>query len=364
VKTSSVVLLLACYAFTAGAGAQTPTPKRPVTPSVQNDPLQNNPAMDTGVDVTASTAETNAYRADIRGLLKEQNFGALEQAATEARATRARFLGGWWKLRAFYAVVQVPVNPLPNGADWEAHLALLQSWAATMPQSITARVSLAHAYLKFAWVARGNGLADTVTPEGWKLFNARAAKAKAILDDAENLDAKCPDWYYAEMIAGLALGQDKTAQADLFHRAIAFEPEYLYNYTEYANYLLPKWYGNSGDAAQMANEVISDVGREQGEFLYFMIGGFVATNGSKTELAKMSWQRIQQGYATLQRLYGTSNEVVNEYALMAVKFNDLALAQQLFIQIGPYWNKAVWRSEGNFRSTRARIMAAGANGME
>ena len=43
-----------------------------------------------------------------RALLEQDNFSALEALAIEARATKARFAGGEWKLFAFYQSVTWP----------------------------------------------------------------------------------------------------------------------------------------------------------------------------------------------------------------------------------------------------------------
>jgi hypothetical protein len=65
------------------------------------------------------------------------------------------------------------------------------------PQSVTARVALARAYLNYAYDARGEGNAGTVSDSGWKLFAERTAEGKRILDEASALPTKCPEWYIA-----------------------------------------------------------------------------------------------------------------------------------------------------------------------
>ncbi|MFO1465163.1 MAG: hypothetical protein U1F35_01755 [Steroidobacteraceae bacterium] len=43
-----------------------------------------------------------------------------------------------------------------------------------------------------AWKARGDGFSNTVTPEGWKLFEERLAKARKLMDEAESFAATNP----------------------------------------------------------------------------------------------------------------------------------------------------------------------------
>jgi len=92
-------------------------------------------------------------------------------------------------------------------------------------------------------VARGNGLAPTVTEEGWRLFNERIQQSQSILERAEKLPKLCPQWYSEMMIVGLAQSWDAGRMKDIFDRGIRSEPDYFYLYRQYANYLLPKWDG-------------------------------------------------------------------------------------------------------------------------
>ena len=45
-------------------------------------------------------------------------------------------------------------------------------------------------YVQMAWLARGGGYADTVTRDGWKLFQERLATAENALTNAWRLDSK------------------------------------------------------------------------------------------------------------------------------------------------------------------------------
>ena len=47
---------------------------------------------------------------------------------------------------------------------------------------------------------------------------------------------------------------------DLFDRATKFEPEYFPLYRDFANYLLPKWEGEPGDATAFAKAAADRVG--------------------------------------------------------------------------------------------------------
>jgi hypothetical protein len=119
-------------------------------------------------------------------MLKEEEFKKLDCLADHARSDKERFPGGMWKLKELYIGVDEPV-PYPMHAtqqDWKALFDKLDRWVAARPQSITARVALASAYLGYASDARGEGTVDTVTENGWKLFGERIVKARQILQSA------------------------------------------------------------------------------------------------------------------------------------------------------------------------------------
>ncbi len=66
----------------------------------------------------------------------------------------------------------------------------------------------------------------------------------------------------------------------------------------------------------------------------------------------MSWPRVKQGYADLQRLYGTSNLKMNRFAYMSFVAGDKSSAHDTFALLGTSWNHVVWRSAENFESAK------------
>ena len=157
---------------------------------------------DLGVDIHAlhNFMDTAAH------ILKEEKFVELDCLADRARSGKERLPGGLWKIHLLYLGLRQPV-PYPVHAtqeDWTDLLQRLQRWAKARPESITARVALALAYLDYASDARGSGYANTVGESGWKLFGERTAEARRILEEASKLAAECPEWYVAmQMVLSL-----------------------------------------------------------------------------------------------------------------------------------------------------------------
>jgi len=296
------------------------------------------------------------YQKHIGTMLAQGDFSQLEKEAQKVRADKSRLQGGVWKLLGFYeGVGGPPTGEEASASDWKAHFAALKKWNAAYPESATARIALATAYLSFAWVARGGGYADTVSRSGWEQFGDRIALAKATLLEAAQLKEKCPYWYGAMQNVALAEGWDKAQARELFDQATAFEPTYYHYYRDYAKFLLPKWYGEEGETQVFAEETASRLSEPDASIVYFEIASLLACQCDKARdsLEKMSWPRVQKGFQQLSELYGTSNLKLNRFAYMSYLANDQRSARSVFPAIHDDWNSSVWGSAASFESARA-----------
>ena len=285
----------------------------------------------------------NNYQAAMAQLLEQEKFADLDCLADTARSHKEKFPGGFWKLHILYAGIEEP-QLHPTEDDWQEHLARLQRWVSARPASITARIALAGAYVDYAWVARGNGFSDSVSASGWRLFEERMQKAKDILDDAESLPAKCPEWY--EVMQSVAQGQSwepERAHA-LFQQAVDFEPGYYYYYRGYANFILPQWHGEEGDSERFAQESADRVGGAQGDILYLQIAANLICHckGDESTLKRLSWPRLQKGFSALEKQSGSSLAYMNLLAYTAVKESDSIVADQFFHRIGDNNDEKLW----------------------
>jgi hypothetical protein len=277
-------------------------------------------------------------------------FDALDQMADRLLRTKARNVGGGWKLDTFYAALE-PREPAD--AATEAHMAQLERWIAASKNSQTARVAMAKSLIRWAWVARGNGLEDTVTPEMDELFSDRIERSRKVLEDAAKVGTMCPEWYAAMMTVGLAQGWSRATMQELYNRATHFEPGYLEFYRAYANYLLPKWEGKPGDAPAVAKTAADRAGGDEGDLIYFEFATIVIKRGNGGIPTKqMDWERIKRGGDVLEKQYGESRTTINQFAFMAWRYRDAAAAGPAFAAIGDKWAPAVWKQKANFDKAR------------
>jgi Domain of unknown function (DUF4034) len=297
----------------------------------------------------------------VRTALINEKFDDLDRFADLFRREKTRVNGGEWRLRQFYVALDAPQLTDKDTID---HLAHLQKWIDTRPESITARVAMATSLTRWAWVARGSGYANTVTPEGWRLFDERIAKARQVLEGAANMRTMCPQWYSEMMTVGLASSWNDRQVKDIFERGIQFEPDYYYLYDQYANYLLPKWDGKPGDAAKFAKASADRIGGDDGDLIYYHIARAIIRRNEDANARPrdVDWQRIQRGYQVIGSRYGVTRGNENELAFLAYMYRDAAVAKAQFALIGDNWSKGVWNTKKYF--DRARDWAQGRSGAD
>jgi Domain of unknown function (DUF4034) len=290
-------------------------------------------------------------RVEWRNLFNQGSWAELEVIAGQLRSQRLRLKGGNWQLRAFYATISPAGPQTATDAAWDAQIARLKDWEREEPESATPHIAEADAYLKYAWKARGNGYADTVTGQGWKLFGERVQNARAALEVASKTGRSDPEWYLAMQTVALAQSWDRPQVDGLIDAALKAEPGYFYFARAEANYLLPKWYGKPGETESFSETVADRIGGPEGDATYFLIASGVNCC-RKTQAPGFSWERVRRGYTALEQLYGTNNYQRNAIAFLALRAGDTATAQQAFARIGNDWDQTVWRSKARFDASR------------
>ncbi|RYD75276.1 MAG: hypothetical protein EOP84_18570, partial [Verrucomicrobiaceae bacterium] len=210
-------------------------------------------ASDLVVTADAELVEADAFRKEIRGLAREQNWAALDARAEELRKNKARFSGGAWKIRHFYE----SVNPYPSLAPW---VEASRRWMLQRPQSITAHVAHADALVGYAWAARAEPDAKKMSPEVAKLLKDQLDEAWGVLEKAKAFPEKDPYWWSVALTAAANLDSERERYDQLFDEAIAVEPGFFPYYFQKARYLLPRSHGKAGEWEQFAAEAAQKPG--------------------------------------------------------------------------------------------------------
>lgn len=304
----------------------------------------------TAIPADEDTTHQGRWRLALEADLIAEKFDDLDRLAETYRRDKGRLPGGDWKLRAFYEALDAPQLTDKDTTD---HLNHLEHWMKMRPESITARVALATSLHRWAWVARGNGFANTVTPEMGKLYHERSEEADAVLEGSRDMKRMCPQWYSQMLAVAVDEGWGVQRMREIFDRGVQFEPEYQYLYKQYAYAILPKWYGKPGESAEFAKAIADHLGADTGDMMYFHIASnLVRLGDGGYPLDQLDWPRIRHGYQVLIARFGESNRTTNELAYMAYRYKDREIAQQQFAIIGDNWAPGVWRDRKLFDRAR------------
>ncbi len=302
--------------------------------------------------------EIGAFRNETRSWYNSSRFDDLEKRAAELRASKAIFGNGRWKIQRFYDSLEC--SDEEQESMWQLHERIHLDWIAKKPASITARVAYADFLVSYAWHARGEDVADKVTPEGWKLFRARLAAAHAGIDEARKMPEKDPYVWTVALAIALGEGPERSEYDALVEQAHASEPMFWSYDTARAFSLLPRWYGKPGDwehYALAASARGDGVGVETYTRIVMYLMGRYGNIFTETQA---SWPKTREGFEQMLKKYPESEEVVQFAAILSSFAGDREFAQPLFKRMGDTCLLNVWGSQKRFEYWRK--WAAGPQG--
>lgn len=291
--------------------------------------------------------ERQAFRSRVRReLYNNSRFAELEAIVADVRSAKAKFSDGTWKIESFYDSLECRSSE-PESM-WQLHDRIHRSWIAQFPESVAARVAHADFFCSYAWHARGSGFADSVTPEGWRLFKERLASAHAIVEGARKLKQKDP---YLDLVAlTVALGEGPAQEEydALVEAAHAAEPTFWRYDTKRAYSLLPRWHGAPGDWESFAAKASArpdGLGAEVYARIVLWLTGYYDDIFVESEA---SWSKTREGLELMLKRYPDSLTVGNQAAMLAVKAKDKAMARRVFAQLDGACVTQVWGGPERF----------------
>lgn len=323
---------------------------------ILSKPVVNHPNTPPGVNDSQLSMD---YGSQVRQKLMDGDFDWLEKTASELRASKEKFPGGRWKLASFYSGLSELNTQAPDDI-WDLQLGILKKWLGVKPNSITAHVALASFNVNYAWKARGTGYANSVTSEGFQSMEIRLQQAEALLNAAQKLPDKCPEWYVTMQSIALGQGWEMNRYNQLFNEATSLEPLYPYFYESKAAFILPRWYGNEGDWQKFADQTSQKIGGKEGKALYIRIisAMYPYYNQEKFfEEANISWAKVKEGFIAYEELYGTNSYFLNTFCKLAIIARDKETAQQLLQRIGDKWDVTCWNDYQEFQQFKNSIIS-------
>ncbi len=201
-------------------------------------------------------------------------------------------------------------------------------------------------YVEDAWLARGSGWANTITPQGQQDFEARLATAEQILTAAY---AHNPQQIaIARNMLGVELGQGQGRERmeTWFGRAMAVDPDDFMACQIKETYLLPRWHGSNQEAWNFGVDCAKGENWEskiplilidEAEYLQFSIPDFYADG--------RTWKVLDAVFRGYLQHYPNSIFYRSRYARFAVLGSHWDIAREQFQILGRDWDRDVFSDE-------------------
>lgn len=339
----------------------------------QNKPLSSQTNINVNANkgpilVSSSKADTAASLESLSIYsslaLKAGKYEELSSKIDDARQTRERLRGGYWKLYALYKGISTPnveMNATPS--EWEDHLARLQEWKLKKPDSISARIALAQGLISYGFEARGSDTIDKISEESMRLFQQQVALGLEELLAAKQLTPKCPHWYQAMLRVGLAQGWNKAKYDEIFEEGFQLEPTYYHLPREKMTYLLPQWMGEDGDLSYFVNNLSERIGGDEGMIMYFELASTLwpIYDGNIWRKTGLEFSKAREGYVAMKRIYGVDRyrknllmAMTSSNLMTGVPFGDKEIDgfEEALLEVGDDWDPEVWDTKERFEERK------------
>lgn len=193
-------------------------------------------------------------------------------------------------------------------------------------------------YTRYAWDARGNGFAYTVTPQGWKLMADRLSVAEEALTKAWRMDPTNPQAAVEMITVELGQGRGRNVMETWYRRALEADPDNLDAVRAKMHYLEPKWYGGAEDMLIFAAELRDSKNYHAAfcEFTieaHFTLSGY-AENPDAYLREPAVWAELRPIFEHQLAAWPDNHRFRSRYAYVACRCGQWATAKQQFDLLG------------------------------
>jgi hypothetical protein len=239
-----------------------------------------------------------------------------------------------------------------------------------MPDGTAALTYKGKYYTKYAWEARGNGWANTVTQEGWKVMAERLVVAQESLEKAWSLDNSNAEAASSMITVELGQGQGRPRMDTWYKRAMAADPNNFAACSAKLYYLEPKWYGNEDAMLAFGRELVR-AGNWKARLPFILVDAHAAL--ARYQPNNLDGYYQQDGvWADLKSVYDPYLQINpqalrdrSQYALLACKCNQWEEANRQFQVMGDRPDPGVFPNRNEYMRLRNEAAArakAGKNG--
>ncbi len=259
--------------------------------------------------------DDRAIEESARSLIEKRDYAGLEKLANSIRLKQLVDSSGYLRIHHLYDACGL--DNLSED-ETEKRISNVRLWVQKYPQSPTARIALATILIDYAWQARGTGYSNTVSREGWKLFEQRLKDAWAQLESVKKRPA---DWYRWALKVGLGQSWSNERYDQVYNECRKRFPKLDEVIWARANRLLPKWHGKLGDSEALLNAELRKRSGADADVFYAQTVLFMT---DISNLESFDWQRMRRGFEEIIRRYPRDGGMKACYFAWAIGNNDSA----------------------------------------
>jgi len=298
----------------------------------------------------------------VEPMLMAKRFVELDAMADDFRKSDARFPGGDQKLRHFYYGLGSIEGQTCGCGGYESSISfeqkgpLVRQWLAKKPQSIAAHIVMARMLTNYAWRARGHGYSNTVTEDQERNYEDRLAQAAAIIKGLNLKDD--PQIYGIYTTIARASSNPRPKLDSIYAEVTKQYPRWFISYSNRADILQEKWFGQPGELAIYTQSLLSIPGGETGKIAYSYVADRLVGQYRWQELytvTGLTWSSVKEAYAIREKKYGMNNNNWNILLSLAVAGGDMPAAKMAIQHIGDDWDSEVWKEKKYFDQTVAWV---------
>jgi hypothetical protein len=266
-------------------------------------------------------------------LYNDHRFVDLDNLIARYSKLQDRFDDGRFKLSGIAAFYNFEFE-----VRRKEYLPNIELWRVMNPKSPGAALAEAVYWRLRAWEARGNGFANSVSPEGQRLFRERLETAQKLLNASESYAASIPLWYIESLEVDLGLGASLKQQLILYDRGIKAFPDYDQLHFQMIRALLPKWGGSDEAVTAFIEAVVkrspAPLKAQMYTRLWWYVDNVTPLDESIFNNVKASWPRMKAGFESLGKSYPDSLWNRTNFAAFACRAGDMATYSRLRTEIG------------------------------
>ena len=196
------------------------------------------------------------------------------------------------------------------------------------------------AQVKYAWDARGGGVASTVTPRSMELFTERLNMAELDLQLSYKLAPSFADEVACSMMQViLGLGGNRQTMELWFERAMSADGDCIRACNAKARYLEPKWYGSFEESREFCESCLAVRNLEGGlGFTYANVlldGAIYDQDREAYFLRPEIWSKVKEIYDIHIKAYPKAKVLQGKLAKWANRCHQYEDAYRLFSHLGP-----------------------------